>query len=441
MHIRSTLAVMLALATSMARADTIDVDSTTLLNVQKQTRGGTPGQAFDLATAAPAFQILSITARDIRNGAVDDLSIVLRTWASYDIADRRWDNGTDSNLTGDVTTGYLEGRLLSRRLTLRLGRTMVSTGVARTLQLDGGEAVLVLPAGFRVSGYVGAPVTQRFGYRSSTVSWNPVGGDLATGGRLGWSLGLPGAPGRGLDLGASVNMVEDHGDPVRREVGVDARVQPLDRLVLSGFGAYSLYDQRTAEATARAGIDATKALLVELDYRYVAPDLLLARNSILSVFAANDRQSFGGGLTYKLSRHLRVGGNYHLVLEPDVESGTTTGHEADARVEWERAVTMLGAEAFFLDALDNGYTGGRVYGRRELGRAFAAADVLLHVFREKVNGQDSAVTGTLTLGYELLHGLAAAVSGRAGVTPFMEQTFEVMAKLVYNQTYRKTEVR
>ena len=59
MRIRRLSAVMLALAlTSAARADTIEVNSTTLLNVGTQTRGGTPGQAFDLATTAPAYEIV-----------------------------------------------------------------------------------------------------------------------------------------------------------------------------------------------------------------------------------------------------------------------------------------------------------------------------------------------------------------------------------------------
>jgi hypothetical protein len=442
MHIRSTLAVTLALAlTGVARADTIDVDSTTLLNVAKQTRGGVPGQSFDLATTAPAFEILSLSARDIRNPAFDDLRIVLKTWASVDIKDRRWDNGTDSSLTGDVTAGYVEGKLLRRSLTLRLGRTMVTSGAARTIQLDGGEAIVLLPAGFRISGYAGSPVSQRFATRSAIVSWNPVGGDLAYGGRLGWSLALPGAPGRGLDLGASVNMVEDHGDPARQEVGVDARVQLVNPVVLTGFGTYSLYDKQISEGSARLGWTATHALLVEADYRYVRPDLLLARNSILSVFSATDRQNIGGGLTYALSRAWKVAGSYHLVLEPGKETGTFKGNEADARVEWARGVTAAGLEGFYLDAVDNGYTGGRLFARREFGRAFAAADLLLHVFREKVNGQDTAFTGNLSLGYELLRNLSAVVSGTAGVTPFMEQTFQVMAKLVYNQSYRKTEVR
>src|SRR5690349_13818267 len=102
MRIRRLVAAsLLAAAASLARADRIDVDSTTLLNVARQTRGGTPGQPFDLVTVAPAFEILSITASDVRNGFADDLTFVLKTWAAYDIADRRWDNGTDSSLTGD----------------------------------------------------------------------------------------------------------------------------------------------------------------------------------------------------------------------------------------------------------------------------------------------------------------------------------------------------
>jgi hypothetical protein len=441
MNIRSTLAITLALAASVARADTIDVDSTTFLNVARQLRGGVPGQSFDLATTAPAFEILSLSVRDMDLGAVQDARIVLRTWGAVDIKDRRWDNGTDSKLTGDINAGYLEGKLFARHLTLRLGRTLVSTGVARTLQVDGGEAVVVLPGGFRLSGYAGVPVTQRFGTRSSLVSWNPVGGDFAGGGRLGWSLALPGEAGRGLDVGASINEVKDHGDPVREELGFDLRLKPVNALVLSAFDAYSLYDKRTAEASVRVGLNATRALLVEVDYRYVVPDLLLARNSILSVFSAEERQTVGLGATWAVNRAWKLGGSYHLVVEPDRESGKAIGNEADAKIEWARGVTAAGLEGFWLDAVDNGYVGGRLFARREFGPAFAAVDLLLHEFREKVNNESRAFTGSLSLGYELLHGLSAVVSGQAGVTPFMEQTFEVMAKLVYNQTYRKTEVR
>jgi hypothetical protein len=440
MRVHRMLAAALALLAAPAtRADTVEVSATTLLNVAQQTRGADP----ELVTVAPAFEILSLTARELRNPFADDLTIVLSTWGSYEFQDPRWDNGTQSDLTGDVMTGYVQGRLLDRHLTLRLGRAQVQTGVARMIHLDGGEAIALLPAGVRLSAYAGVPVSQRFTTRTGLRNWNPLGGDLAYGGRLGWSLPLPGIAGRGLDIGASVNVVSDDGDAVKQEVGADLRFRPVAPVVVSGFGAYSLFDERLSEATGRIAWTATRALLLEADYRFMAPDLFLARNSILSVFSAEERQQFGGGAEYRIGRGLRVGANYHLQLEPG-ETGSANdeiGHEADARIEWERGHTLVGLDGFFLDAFENGYVGGRIFGRQEYGKLFAAADVILHVFREEVNLQDYSVSGTLSAGVELARGLSAVVAGRAGVTPFLERTADVLVKLVYEQTYRKTEVR
>lgn len=436
-------AVLAVLAASPGRADTIEVTSTTLLNIENQTRGGVPGEEWRVDTVAPAFEILSMTARDLTNPAVDDLTISLSTWGSYELNDPRWDNGTGSDLTGDVVMGYVSGKLLDRRLTLRLGREQVQTGAARMIHLDGGEAIAVLPYGFRVSGYVGVPVSQRFTTRTGVRNWNPLGGDLAYGGRAAWSLALPGWPGRGLDVGASANVVDDDGDPVKQELAADFRLKPSGALVFSGFGAWSVYDERFSEATVRAGWWPTRRLLVEADWRYVAPDLFLARNSILSVFSAEEWHAFGGSATYRFGRGLSAHGAYHLQVEPAATSGASRelGHEALARVDWERGRTISGLEVFVLDSFDNGYVGGRAFGRHEIGRYFLALDVLLHGFREEVNGEDVALTGTASAGVDIAKGFTAVLAGRAGVTPFLERSFDVIAKLAYNQTYRKLEVR
>lgn len=436
-------AVLAILASQSARADTVEVTSTTLLRLGQETRGGQPGGEPNLDTVAPAFEILSISARGVTNPVADDLAIVLSTWGSYDLADRRWDNGTGSNLTGEVMTGYVQGKLIDRHLLLRLGRAHVGAGAARMIHLDGGEAVGFLPLGLRLSAYGGIPVSQRFTTRQTIRNWNPVGGDLAYGGRLAWSLAIPGVPGRGVDVGVSANFVEDGGDPVREEAAADFRIQPLGNLTLSGFGAYSLYDERLSEVTARATWSLTRKLHLEADGRFVAPDLLLARNSILSVFSDEERISFGGGVSYDVGKGLRVGGAYHAQVEPGTtdDDADRLGHDAEARVEWERGHTLAGGEVMFLDALQNGYVAVRLFGRRELGRFFAAADVFTHFFKEQVNGEDLAVTGTLTGGVHLARGFSAVISGRAGMTPFLEQTFDVMAKLAYNSTYRIREVR
>jgi hypothetical protein len=238
-------------------------------------------------------------------------------------------------------------------------------------------------------------------------------------------------------------MVSDDGDAVKQEVGADLRLRPFRPVTITGFGAWSLYDERLSEASARVAWTPTRKLLLEADYRFTAPDLFLARNSILSVFSAEERQEIGGGAEYELGGGFSVGANYHALLEPgeDGSANDELGHQADARVEWERRETLVGVEGFFLDAFDNGYTGGRIFGRQSFGKLFGAAEALLHVFREEVNREDYALSGTVSAGYELARGFSAVVSGRFGVTPFLEESAELLAKLVYQADYRKAEVR
>jgi hypothetical protein len=439
-------ALALALFAGQARADTIDVTSTTMLQLGEQTRGGAALSEPELVTIAPLFEILTIAAHDVTNPVADDLALVVSTWGAYELQDMRWDNGTSSDLHGDVVTMYAQGKLLDRRLTLRLGREHVMTGAARMIHLDGGEAIVRLPAGVRLSAYGGVPVSQRFASRGTLQSWNPSGGDVAFGGRAAWSLAFAGYPGRGLDVGASANFVQDGDESVREEVAVDARLQPLtDDLTFTALAAYSLYDERFSEVAGRASWSVTPQLRVEADGRFFAPDLFLARNSILAVFASERRTSWGGGLGYDLGKGLAVGASYHLAIEPGETEASDDddyfGHEAEASLEWHKGPTLAGAELLYLDALENGYVALRLFGRRDLGRFFATADVFSHLFRESVNGEDLAVSGTLAAGVDIARGFSAVVSGRAGLNPFLEQTFDVMAKLAYNSTYRIREVR
>jgi hypothetical protein len=441
------LAALALLASTPARADTVEARSTTFLTVGQDTRYR-GGSKPDLVTVAPAYEILSITARDI-DTAVADFQVVLSTWGAVDLAKRRWDSGTTSNssLTADVTTGYIQAQLAGRHLTLRVGRTSVASGSARMIQIDGGEVVAAVPLGkvdLKLEGYGGVPTSQRFESRSGEKSWNPTGGTVAYGGRAGLALPIAGLPGRALEVAGSANVVKDGSDLVRQEVGGDVRLQPFPRsdLVLTGFGTYDTYDHRFSEASATVSASATPRLHLSADWRFVEPGLLLSRSSILSVFSANTWSEYGGGLRYDLGRGIHLGGDAHLRVEAgDGDAGGHTGADLAGRLDWESSLGSAGAELSYLDARENGYVGARVHGRRNLGRIFVTADVLAQFFEKSVNGQGQAVTGTLSAGYDLTRGFSALVSGGAGMNPFLEQTFDVMVKLAYNQTYVTREVR
>ncbi len=439
-------ALVALLSTSAARAATVEASSTTflLLGQEPRFRGGT---SPELVTVAPLFEVLTLSARDIENGFSDDLRIVLSTWGSVDLAERRWDAGMGGRLSGDVTTGYVQAKFLNRRLTLRAGRSMVPTGVARMIQLDGGYATVVIPisvAQISVAAWGGSPTSQRFQGREGIESWNPVGGTLAYGGRVAFGLPIRGIAGRGLEIGSSANIVTDGGETVREELGGDIRLQPFrsSNLVLSGFGTYSLPERRLAEASGAISVSVTRRLHLTADARRVEPSLLLSRNSILSVFADSVWTELGGGVTYDIGRGLHVGADVHVRAEPGEDgSGSELGSDVRARADWSRGRTSVGLEAFRLDAFVNGYVGGRLWARRELGKAFVTGDVLGTFFREEVNGYDQAITGTVSAGYPLPYGFNVVVAGSAGMTPYLEQTYDLMLKLAYNQTYRTVEVR
>lgn len=457
-------AAALALSAATARADVIEASASTVVTAGQQLRGAPAGQTPELDTVVPVYELVTVSARDVKNPVFQNLEFVVSGWASYDMAEVRWNAGTTESFTGDLTTGYVRGQLLNRALTLRAGRAYVPAGAGRMLQLDGGDLLLRLPGNLSLSAFGGVPVSQRFTTRAGIKSWNPAGGDLAYGGRLGWTLPIPGAYGRGLDLGASAVVVTDApmtvtrasdgtsftdkaGAPVRRDVGLDARYQPSAALVLTANGTWSLEAARLAEATLSALWTASRKVYVTFDARKVTPGLFLSQNSILSVFTDKDRTDVGGGVRYQLTETTNVGADYHALIEPTGEaSGTELRHEAAAKLEWEHGPARAGGEVTYLTAgglgsEKNGYVGARAYGRREVGRAFFAGDVMVYSFQQEINGSKLSVNGSLSAGYDLGAGWSTVVAGHAGVTPFLEQQADLLVKLVYNSTYRTREVK
>ena len=67
------------LAPGPSRADTVDASSTTMLIVRDQSRAG------DLFTVAPAYELLSVSARDLQNPVADNLQLVFSGWGAASI--------------------------------------------------------------------------------------------------------------------------------------------------------------------------------------------------------------------------------------------------------------------------------------------------------------------------------------------------------------------
>ena len=429
------LAALVA-AGATARADTVQASSTTLLLGRQDYRDGS------LQTAVPLYQLLNLDASDLKTPYTSDLELALSTWGSLDLGDNRfWQNGAelDSHFTGDLNVGYIRAGWLKNALQLKIGRQVVADGVARNVQLDGAEARVELPANFGLSGYVGSPVAPRFARRGGELATGNIRATFATGGRLSWRL--PGL----LDVGASAALANDRSDASRRDAGADFRLTPVKYLALVGSGWWSLYEGRIGEALLAAQLFPTAHLDVTVDYRHVEPDLFLPRNSILAAFIADKRNDVGGSVHWSAMRNLSLDGVYHALLE---DGGT--GHWAQVKGTFHPAGpdSTVGAELALIRNAEvdsttsgNGYKLVRLFGARSWRALLGTLDLMGYFYDRDVNAQSKSLSATATAGYEFARGWRAALAGTAGSTPFLERQFEIMAKLVYEQTYVVREDR
>lgn len=424
-RLSAALAATWLLATP-TRGDVVQASSTTVVTGGELWRNG------DAKVAVPVYEILSVSASEMRTGWAE-FEAVLSAWGSVDAGPIRfWQGGApaDSRATGDVDVGYLKADLLGRRLTLRLGRQVIVEGTARMIHVDGGHLLLRLPASFALSAYAGAPVYPRFDARGTEFATGSSGGELAYGGRVSWQrAGL-------LSLGASASVAEKGSEVLRREVGADFRLTPHHALDLAGSGFYATDEKRLGQADVAATLRATRTLSLVADAQHLEPDLFLPRNSILAVFAVDKRNEGGGGVRWTPLRTLVVDADYHFLSAPDGDGGR--GRLKATFRPYGRGT--VGADVQVLKVPDNGYWQARLFGSREWGRYSGTLDVWIYRYDKKVNEQDQSVGGTATGGIQLGPSWKALLAATAGSDPFFKSRLDVMAKLAWTQTYVR-EVR
>ena len=100
----------------------------------------------------------------------------------------------------------------------------------------------------------------------------------------------------------------------------------------------------------------------------------------------------------------------------------------------------LGAYTGGLNIRDRAFA--NVFGARKFTSAITTTlDLIGYFYDRDVNATSRSLSATGTLAYQLWRGWRAALAGTVGSTPFLEHHFDIMAKLVYDQTYVVREVR
>ncbi|HEY6106744.1 MAG TPA: hypothetical protein VIV59_12220 [Anaeromyxobacteraceae bacterium] len=409
-----------------ARAD-VEVTNTLLLRAYPQARYGTTPLATE--TVAPIYEMVTLAARDVQNPVAERLELVVSAWGGANLGHNPWWNGylNSGAFSGDLGLAFVKGEFGKGAVVARLGRMMVAGGNSRMVQLDGASLLWRAPAGFSLSLFGGSPVSARFDARGGPYDANPVQGDVTAGGRLAWTHQV-------VEVGASTLLAWDHGSVSRQEVGGDLRLSPLRWLDLLAFGSYELDRQQLAEIWASAIARAWGTLSVSADYRHTTPSLFLSSESILWVFTDAAREDLGLNVHWTPVRawSFDLGGAALL---------TESGFRALARGTWRPDRRgAAGLEVSYLDTPENAYLLARLFGSRRFGDVVATVDVQGMFLGKAVNDQTTSFLGSASLGYPLARGLTATVAASAGVTPWYQNRFDVLAKLVW-QNFPAREVR
>ena len=353
-------------------------------------------------------------ALDAGNLGVPGLYVSAGGWGRVDLADETF--GEETN--GDLQYGYIGWRGPKSNLEARLGRIDFTGGVARNEVFDGALFGTDLPAGFDLTLFGGVPAAADEDGRS---------GDTLYGGRL--SLGREGL----YRLGGSYLKEENDSEDAREQAGADVFFAPVALVRLGGSSIYDLRDDGWAQHDYRLDLGPfvkvvqLAATWRSTDYRHY---FQAVRNSAFEEVSAEEQlDRIGGQVRIGLGRGLSLTGEYVSYAYDVAESAQAYGGSLD----WAGSGYSAGAGYLQMhgDAAEDRYEQLRAYASAPIGRFSLAAGVEHLAYEEEINGEDSATTGTLALGYAASKALEFSASAEYGVTPSMEEEAAFLLALTW----------
>ncbi len=398
------LALAIGIASGDSSAATVDASSITLVAARPDWRDG------QVHTVVPFIEWVSISAKGIEGWWFEDIKLNVSAWGAADSSNVH----SPQTVAGDVDVAYVQGSLLRRRITLRLGRQFLPAGVGRAQSMDGLSAEAALWRRLGITAYGGAPVVPRFAVAR---------GDTLVGGRLFWRQSFD------TEVGASIIQVMDHGLVARRDLGADFRYAALRSLSFTGFSLWSIVERRLAQGELSAQWQATSRVSVLAAYRRTSPDLLLPRTSLFSVFVADSRTEGGGEITWEAARCLSLTGNYFALW-----TGDGVGRDANASATIRvGSGDRLGARVRSLSGISKSYVEARTWFQHRFSPFLSASiDLQSDWFDIAINGRRFSSTATGNIAFSFAPGWTGVLTALGGVTPFFDHRFEGMAKVVFN---------
>lgn len=394
------------LAADAAAQSTVEARSTTAIISRPTVVDG------QVESIVPLYALVWVRGRQARGLGARNIEAVVSGWGSANPVNPV----EDELLEADLDLAYVQGELFGERLMARVGRQSVVGGAARWLQMDGARIDLALGGPMTLTLYGGAPVTPRFGTDR---------GDAVGGTRLFWRQNWR------SEIGASFIQALDDGRTSRQDIGFDARYSLSPRLAFNTLSTISTWEQRLVEAKVAGTWVPVRQFSLRADASRVAPDLLLSRASVLSVFAGEDRDEAGGSTTIAPRDWVEFDGNYHVI----VRAGDVGQRGGGGVTFFDSAAhqTRLTLSAERLTLVEDGYVRGRVgAGRAWFNRRLTTSLELDGFWMDEViNDTREAGAATAHVGYRIADHWRVVAGGLVASSPTFSYRTEGTVRVVF----------
>lgn len=397
---------------------------------------GSYGAVVRRDTALPVYQYVLLEARD-QNIARQQtgLDMELAAWSRAELGSTT----AQAPLDGDVQTanvGYHRGPLV-----LRLGRQHVAGGAARYSRFDGLLVNAQLGGDFEGQAYVGLTVLPRWDRPSYTYLGAAADSDLKNpalssgtrerrdywlgGARLGWGT-------RNVRAGLSFHEQHESGGLSRRTLTLDETMDLPGAVSAGASASAELEAERISEARIWLDAAATPTLDLSLEWLHTEPALFLSRQSVLSVFSADDYDEGGTRAALRASERITIEGGAWLELYTGSRPGARS--ELALRVIADRSGSTFVRLAYArVLTPDNGYhTLRSSLTRRIMARLSGTLEAYAYLYDRAIRTYRTSTVYSGTLEYRPIPALGLLWGASLVRSPYASLDAQTQLRVAYD---------
>jgi len=173
---------------------------------------------------------------------------------------------------------------------------------------------------------------------------------------------------------------------------------------------------------------------------YLISNMNRREDPIFELFSLSEMRQFRGGLRYAVSRTLSAYGDYSYQRYERLDNNVVDGHVGSAGVLWlpgGDGLEVVRVEYYVLDSAGGNVNGGKIYYEsRVYHRILFRTKFDVAYYKKETNENDTALTGTLGVGYVVCPGLVWEVDFEANHNKRFSEDYRFGFSIRYNFDYR-----